>query len=228
MLDLDVQTVKGAVVAGILVVVVGGVLLAAITALAKAWKRRYWHGTARRAEALGRLFNDVRKMLVARKRTRLIGRREMLSRWRKAPLWLLRATLFRWFDESPATDWPHVKRVLENHGNDEAKAQAEGLLWEVRSVRDLRTRDHIMGNQHVALVHPCTRSVFVLTNADLSGDSETRFNSDQQIKVKRGWCSSIRKPDDSCRYCDLSDQELQQTIDSLWAKHECPPPSSSV
>ena len=226
MLDLDVQTVKGAVVAGILVVVVGGVLLAATTALAKAWKRRYWQGTAKRAVSMGRLFNDGRKMLVARKRTRLIAWREMLSGWRKAPLWLLRATLFRWFEESPTTDWPYMKRVFEDHADDEAKAQAETLLWEVRAVLDLRARERIMEHQHVALVHPCSRGVFVLTNADSSGNREKRFNADQQVKVKRGWCSNVREPGDSCRFCDLSDQELQQTIDSLMAEHECPPPHS--
>ena len=175
-----------------------------------------------------RLFNDIRKMVVARKRTRLIARREKISGWRKAPLWLLRATLFRWFEESPATDWPYVKRVLEVHTDDEAKAQAETLLWEVRAVLDLRTRERIMKDQHIALVHPCSHGVFVLTNADSSGNSETRFKADRQIKVKRGWCSNVREPGDSCRFCDLSDQELQQTIDSLMAQHECPPPPSSA
>ena len=228
MLDLDVQTVEGAVVAGIIVVVVGGVLLAAITALAKAWKRRYWQGAARRAVTVGRLFNDARKMIVARKRTRLIARREALSAWRKAPMWLLRATLFRWFEESPATEWPHLERVSEHHTDDRARAQADALLWDTSSVVDLRTRDRIMRNQHVALVHPCTNGVFVLTNADSHGKSETRYAPDARIKVKRGWCADIREPGESCRYCDLSDQELSETIDRLMAQHECPPSPSSA
>lgn len=181
MLDLDVQTVEGAAVAGIIVVVVGGVLLAAITALARAWKRRYWRGTARRAVTVGRLFNDARKMIVARKPTRLIARREALSAWRRAPMWLLRATLFRWFEGSPATEWPHLKRVLEHHTHDLARAQADALLWDSRAVVDLRTRDRIMENQHVALVHPCSNGVFVLTNADSHGNSETRYTPDAQI-----------------------------------------------
>ena len=41
MLDLDVQTVTGAVVTGIVVLVTGGILLAAMMALGKAWKTRY-------------------------------------------------------------------------------------------------------------------------------------------------------------------------------------------
>lgn len=227
-MDLDVQTVGGAVVAGTIVVVVGGILLAAISALAKAWRRRYWQGTARRSVAVGRLVNDVRKMAVARKRTRIVARRELLSAWCKAPLWLLRATLLRWFEESPATDWPHVRRILEHHTDDVAKAEAESLLWEMRAVRDLRTRDRIMDDQHVALVHPCTNGVYVLTNADSGSYRQSRLDASQQVKVKRGWCSNIREPDDSCRYCDLSDQDLRQTIDDLLASHECPPPSSSA
>ena len=166
MLDLDVQTVEGAAVTGIIVVVVGGVLLGAITALAKAWKRRYWQGTVRRAVTVGRFFNDARRMIVARKRTRLIARREALAAWRKTPMWLLRATLFRWFEEDPATEWPHLKRVLEHHTDDLARAQADALLWDTRAVVDLCTRDCIMKNQHVALVHPCSSGVFVLSNAD--------------------------------------------------------------
>lgn len=213
-------------VAGIIVVVVGGVLLAAITALAKAWKRRYWQGTVTRAVTAGQLFNDARKMIVARRRTRLIARREALSTWRKAPMWLLRATLFRWFEESPATEWPHLKRVLEHHTDELARAQADALLWDTRAVVDLRTRDRIMENQHVALVHPCSNGVFVLTNADSHGNSETRYTPDAQIKVKRGWCANIREPGESCRYCDLSDQELSETINHLMAQHECPQSSS--
>ena len=226
-MDLDVQTVKGAVVVGIIVLVVGGVLLAAITASAKAWKNRYWQGTARRASVIGKFLNDVRRMVVARERTRLIARREMLSRWRKTPIWLLRATLFRWFEKSPTTDWPYVQRVLERHAHDEAKAQAEALLWDTRVVTDLRTRDRITKNRHVALVHPCSDAVFVLTNADSHGHLETLYETTAQIKTTRGWCANIREPGDSCRYCDMSDQELDETRDRLMESHECPPQSDT-
>ena len=226
-MDLDVQTVTGAVVVGIIVVVAGRVLLAAITASAKAWKNRYWQGTARRASAIGKFLNDVRRMVVARKRTRLIARREMLSRWRRTPIWLLRATLFRWFEKSPATDWPYVRCVLERHSHDEARAQAEALLWDTRAVTDLRMRDRIMKNQHVTLVHPCSDVVFVLTNVDSHGSSETRYGTTAQVKVKRGWCANIREPGDSCRYCDMSDQELDETRDRLMANHECPSQSDT-
>jgi len=115
---------------------------------------------------VGRLFNGARKMIVARERTRLIARREALSVWPKAPTWLLRATLFRWFEESPATEWPHLQRVQEHHTDDLLRAQADALLWDTSAVADLRTRDCIMRNQHVALVHTCSTGVFVLSNAD--------------------------------------------------------------
>ena len=226
-MDLDVQTATGAVVVGIIVLVAGRILFAAIIASAKAWKNRYWQGTARRASVIGQFLNDVRRTVVARERTRLVARREMLSRWRRTPIWLLRATLFRWFENSPATDWPYVQCVLERHANDEAKAQAEALLWDTRAVTDLRTRDRIMENRHVALVHPCSDVVFVLTNADSHGHSERRYETTAQIRVQRGWCANTREPGDSCRYCDMSDQELDETSDRLMASHECPSQSDT-
>lgn len=208
--------------AGILEVVIGGLALAALLGVVQAWRKRYWRGTASRVRAMWGALKLLRRVVFARKQVRKVASREFMSTRRRAPLWLLRATLFRWFEATPATDWPYVMQVFEEHSNDQARAEAQTLLWDVRTVQELKPRDVWEGN-HVVLAHPCTNGVFVLMDANSSTEfSWARRSAHQPAPVNRGWCSNIREPGDSCQHCDRDDHELQQLADSLLEQHECP------
>ena len=170
-----------------------GVLTPAILGLARAWQKRYWKGTANRLRNMRRVVGKVRRMVLARKRTRFVARREFMSCWHKAPLWLLRATLFRWFEDCRTTDWPYVEHVHKNHSNDEARTQAAALLWEPRAVEDLKPRDLIWDDQHVVLVHPCS-GVFYVVSEDTAGSGRSpKHNAGAQIDVKQGWWSQCSR-----------------------------------
>ena len=206
--------------------IVVGVVLAVLLSSARAWSKKYWRGTSSRVMAMWGILKLGSKMFFGYKRTRHTSQREFISMRRRVPLWLLRKTLFRWFEISPKMEWPYVMNVLEEHSKDQAKVEAKALLWDIRTVQQLKPRD-IWEGQHVTLVHPCTKYVFVLTDANSSNEfSWSPRSADQTALVQRGWCSNVRKSGDSCRYCDRSDHELQQLTDSLMSQHECPAPSS--
>lgn len=209
--------------AGILEVVIGGLALAAMLGIAQAWRKRYWRGTVVRVRAMWDPLKLLRKAFLARKQVRRVSIREFLSERRRIPLWLLGATVFRWFEATPATDWPYVMQVLEDHTNDQAKEEAKTLLWDVKTVQELKPRD-IWEGKHVVLAHPCVKYVFVVTDASSSTEfSWSPRSAGQQALVQRGWCSNVREPCNPCQHCDRDDSELEQLADSIMSRHDCPP-----
>ena len=194
-----------------------------IKGLGSNWAKSAHPWLSRKTRSGLRLLKSSLKLVIARKQTRQRSWRDFLSARHRIPLWVLRATIFRWFEDNPPTEWPYVLRIYENHSHDKVKTYARELLWVEKTPEELCQRDRILEGSHVALVHPCTDVYLVLTNLDSGGCTGRKRAAEYRFEVKRGWCPNVRTPDDSCRYCDMSDEDLKKAVDSELAEHECPP-----
>ena len=180
----------GEVLSGALVVLVGWVAVSCV-------KRSLpWMGRAEKAPVRG--INFLREFVLARKHTRQRAWRELWANRRRLPLWLLRATLFRWYEADPARDWPYVLRVHVEHPAEEVREHARYLLWEERTIEQLRPRDRYSSSEetyHVALSHPCTDGRWLLMS-DLRSHGGTFGcrSAGQVLHVNRGWCSMSDAP----------------------------------
>lgn len=193
-----------------------------IKGLGSNWAKSAHPWLSRKARSGLRLLKSSLKLVIARRQTRQRSWRDFLSSRHRIPLWVLRATIFRWFEDNPATEWPYVLRICEGHSHDKVKSYARELLWVAKTTEELCQRDRILEDSHVALVHPCAGVYWVLTNVDSGGFGGRKGAAGHCFEVKRGWCPNVSTPDGSCRYCDLSDEDLKKAVDSALAHHECP------
>ena len=195
------------------VALLSGAVSGFVGGLASSWATRVlpWMGVT--AKAVGRGINFLRKFVLGRKRTRQVAWREFWAARRRLPMWLLRATLFRWYEANPARDWPYVLRVHVEHSAEAVREHARNLLWEERTIEQLRQRDRFSSSKethHVASIHPCADHWRMVTNADAGRSTHWRRKAGEVFPVNRGWCSNVRDSKDSCHYCDISDEQLER------------------
>lgn len=160
--------------------------------------------------------NRYRKVALARRPTRQATRRDILANWPRAPRWLLRATLFRWYEENPSEEWAHVKNVYEQHRRTEIRQHADDLLWEDRTAEELRVGDAFGNDDHVLFGASDDDRVLIVTEADIQPDGTSSRLAWQTpaasapVRVKRGWCRH-----DNCQYCTLTQQERRSLCDRI-------------
>lgn len=168
------------------------------------------------SRAVARKINLYRKIAFARRSIRRDTRRDILASWRRAPLWLLRATLFRWYEENPSEEWPYIKKVHGQHRRPDIRQRTSGLLWEDRTAEQLRVGDVFGSDDHVLFGANNGNWVLVVTEAFIQPDGTCSRHSWQTpaasapVRVKRGWCSR-----DSCRYCALTQEERRSLCDKI-------------
>ena len=168
------------------------------------------------SRGVARKINRYRKIALARRPIRRDTRRDILANWRRAPLWLLRATLFRWYEENPSEEWAYVKKVHEQHRRAENRQHAETLLWEDRTAEELRVGDAFGNDDHVLFGASNGDRVLVVTEADIQPDGTSSRLSWQTpaasalVRVKRGWCSR-----DNCQYCTLTQEERRSLCENI-------------
>ena len=160
--------------------------------------------------------NRYRKIALARRPTRRAAYRDILANWSRAPLWLLRATLFRWYEENPSEEWAHVKNVHEQHRRTEIRQHADDLLWEDRTAEELRVGDAFGNDYHVLFGASDGDRVLIVTDAYIQPDGTSSRLSWQapeasaRVRVKRGWCRR-----DNCQYCTLPQEERRILCDRI-------------
>ena len=160
------------------------------------------------SRAAARKVNRYRKVAFSRRPVRQQTCRDILSNWRRAPLWILRATLFRWHEENPSDEWTFVKNVHEQHRRAEIRQHAEDLLWEDRTAGELRVGDVFGNDEHVLFGATRESRVLVVTDVGLQPDGTSSHTSWQvpaactPVRVKRGWCGR-----DNCQYCTLTQEQ---------------------
>lgn len=168
------------------------------------------------SRGLARHVNRYRKIALARRPTRQATRRVILANWPRAPLWLLRATLFRWYEENPSAEWAHVKNVHEQHRRTEVRQHADDLLWEDRTTEELRVGDAFGNDYHVLFGASDGDRVLIVTDAYMQlDDTSSRLSwqtpeASAPVRVKRGWCRR-----DNCRYCTLTREERRSLCDRI-------------
>ena len=139
--------------------------------------------------------NHWRKFVIGTKRTRA----GVISRWRKAPLRVLRTTVFRWFEADPQAWWEYVNRVYESHNSTTVRESAEGLLWVEKEAADLAIRDVYNGSDHVLHLRHCGGQVEVATSARRKWYAP----GTHRVRVNLGWC-----PLNACSVCSMDEQEF--------------------
>ena len=168
------------------------------------------------SRGVARRMNRYRKIVLARRPTRQDTRRDLLANWRRAPLWLLRTTLFRWYEENPSEEWAHVKTVYDQHRRAEVKQHAKSLLWEDRPAEELRVGDAFGNDEHVLFGASNGDRVLIVTDADMQPDGTSSYlswttpSASSLVRVKRGWCSR-----DNCKYCTLTQKERRSLSDGI-------------
>ena len=159
--------------------------------------------------------NHWRKFVIGTKRTRA----GVLSGWRKAPLRVLRATVFRWFAADPQAWCGYLRGVYESHTGEAVRERASGLLWVDKTVADLQVGDIYGQGRHVLALIPDGETIEVVTDcsfvgADYGGGSEIKPVT-HQVRVNRGWCPS----GDACPYCSMNDQTFRaftEKVQAVW------------
>ena len=139
--------------------------------------------------------NHWRKFVIGTKRTRA----GVISRWKKAPLRVLRATVFRWFEADSQAWWECVHRVYESHNSAAARENAECLLWVKKEAADLAIRDVYNGGDHVLHLRHEDGWVEVATSAS----HKWYARGTHRVRVNRGWC-----PHADCSVCPMDEQEF--------------------
>ena len=188
---------------GVLTVVVAAALLSAVPPLRR-MGREAW-----------RWVNKWRKRLgIARKPSRA----QELSRWRNAPPWVLRSTLFSWFAADRQAWCEYLRGVYESHTSEAVRERASGLLWVDKTVADLQVGDIYDQGRHVLALIPYGETIEVVTDcsfvgADYGGGGETKPVT-HQVRVNRGWCPS----GDDCPYCSMNDQAFRAFTEKVQAK----------
>ena len=137
-----------------------------------------------------RRVNHWRKLLIGTKRTRA----GVISRWENAPPWVLRATVFRWFEADPQAWYAYMKQVHDSHNSKAVRESARCLLWVDKTVAALQVGDvYHPGHHALALSHYGDR-IRVLKTVD--GDASTDLVA-HPVRVNRGWCQH----GDACPSC---------------------------
>ena len=148
--------------------------------------------------------NHGRKFVIGTKRTRA----GVISRWRKAPLWVLTATVFRWFGADPQAWSEYVNWVYESHDSATARESAEGLLWVEKEAADLVIRDVYNGSDHVLHLRHVGGRVEVATSTNRKWYAPGTY----RVRVNRGWC-----PLNNCPICSMDDQEFEAHVEGIRA-----------
>lgn len=109
------------------------------------------------------------------------------------PLWLLKRTLFRWFQNEPQTFWPQLRQISES--DPRSTETIENLMWTEDPIKDLQKGDVLYYGGHLLnkiFFRPA--KLWLLHTAD--GNS-TEYAADATMKTATGgWCS--RKV---CHFC---------------------------
>ena len=188
---------RDALIVGLLIAVVGGVLVTAIPKALPTLRRMGW------AVKSWRWVNKWRKRLgIARKPSRA----QELSRWGGAPSRVLNSTLFRWFEADPQAWYGYVRRVYARHHSEAVRESAGGLLWVDKEASDLQVgdvfeQDSGRGGGHVLGLRHHGDRIEVVTRAN---PRETWYAPGKHpVHVNREWC-----PLDGCSYCSMGAQEF--------------------
>lgn len=217
----------------IVIAALSGAVSGFVGGVASSWATQSFPWMGRAAKSILGRINALRRFLgLARKHTRQRSQREFWSSRHRASLRTLRATVFRWYEASPSTDWPYVLGVYTDHTDEGVREYAKRLLWREKTIGKLDQRDRFMSSKechHVALAHPCPDgSWWVLTN--LNAHSSLHFvgrRADETIQVNRGWCSNRRGCDEFCQFCDMPHEDMQHMVQKELASHDCREPGGS-
>ena len=148
-----------------------------------------------------RKVNHYRKFVIGKRRTRA----HVIVRWRNAPAWVLRATVYRWFRDDPQGWAGSVRRVCELHNSEQERGRARDLLWVEKPATDLKVGDvYQTGGEchHVLALRPLGDQIEVVTSAGWVPDpwsSRTSYSGTLQVRVNRGWCPL----GSNCAYCSI-------------------------
>ena len=179
-------------------------------------------GLSRRVRDGLRRVDHLRKFVIGTKRTRA----GVISRWRKAPPWVLRATVFHWFEADPQAWWEYVRRVYDSHDREPVREDARGLLWVEKEASSLQILDVYARKQtdgrwggrsdHVLALQPRgDGKVDVVYKVGFSPNfTRHTWNAPEAhpVRVNRGWC-----PLNACSYCSLNEQEFEALIERMRA-----------